>query len=70
MHNPEDRFAHDAPSRRREPPEITVEECYHGVELAPRTLESLVTWDVSVHAQRERERLNAASHGPGTHGGY
>ena len=30
---------------------------YRGVELAPHTLESLVTWDVSGHAQRERDRM-------------
>jgi hypothetical protein len=34
---------------------------YRGVDLAPSTLESLVTWDVSGHAQRERDRLNAGA---------
>lgn len=33
-------------------------DCYHGVELAPITLESLVTWDISVLARREQDRLN------------
>jgi len=30
-----------------------------GVELAPKTLESLVTWDVSGHAQCEKDRMNS-----------
>jgi hypothetical protein len=34
---------------------------YHGIELAPKTLESLVTWDISLHAQQEKDRLNSAS---------
>ena len=29
------------------------------VELGPKTLESLVTWDVSGHAQCEKDRLNS-----------
>lgn len=50
--------------------EIPVD-CYHGVDLAPCTLEVLVTWDVSVHARREQERLTAAGRNPGaTQGGY
>jgi hypothetical protein len=33
-----------------------------GVELAPKTLESLVTWDVSGHAQCEKDRMNCFYH--------
>lgn len=40
------------------PEEMPVE--YYGVALAPKTLESLVTWDVSGHAQCEKERLSFA----------
>jgi hypothetical protein len=46
-------------------------EYYDGVELAPHTLESLVTWDVCGHARREQDRLTAAYRAPkGTQGGY
>jgi hypothetical protein len=45
-------------SRRLAPKAIA--DCYRGIELAPTTLESLATWDVSGHAQRERERLHDA----------
>lgn len=48
---------------RRQGPTDSNADCYHGVELAPTTLESLVTWDVSVHAQREKDRLNPAPPG-------
>lgn len=34
---------------------------YEGVDLAPVTLESLVTWDVSGHARRDQERLSSAA---------
>lgn len=34
---------------------------YEGVDLAPTTLESLVTWDVSLHARRDQERLSSAA---------
>lgn len=50
----------DATSRRPGPKEIATDN-YRGVDLAPSTLESLVTWDVSGHAQRERDRLNAGT---------
>ena len=44
---------------------------YRGVELAPHTLESLVTWDVSGHAQRERDRMTPAYRTPKVvQGGY
>jgi hypothetical protein len=44
--------------RRPGPEEMSIE--YYGLELRPKTLESLVTWDVSGHAQCEKDRLNAA----------
>jgi hypothetical protein len=44
---------------------------YRGVDLAPTTLDTLVTWDVSNHAQRERERLSFAARAPdAVKGGY
>ncbi|RPI59429.1 MAG: hypothetical protein EHM50_09210 [Lysobacterales bacterium] len=45
---------------------------YHGgVELAPSVPESLVTWDVSGHAQCEKDRMNAACRTRGAmHHGY
>ena len=45
-------------SRRLTSNEIPMD-YYRGVELAPKTLESLVTWDVSGHAQCERDRLSS-----------
>lgn len=57
-------------SRRRDCHEIP-EECYRGLDLAPSTLESLVTWDVSGHARREQERLSLAHRtSRATRGGY
>ena len=50
----------DTTSRRQAPKEVATDN-YRGVDLAPNTLESLVTWDVSGHAQRERDRLNAGT---------
>lgn len=45
-------------------------ECY-GFELAPKTLASLVTWDVSGHAQCEKDRFNTAFRSRRvTRGGY
>ena len=43
-------------SRRLAPKAIA--DYYRGIELAPTTLESLVTWDVAGRAQRERDRLH------------
>ena len=44
---------------------------YYGLELRPKTLESLVTWDVSGHAQCEKDRLsNAYRSRRVTRGGY
>ncbi len=48
----------DEPTRF-EPDDVAAD--YHrGVELAPNVPESLVTWDVSGHAQCEKERMNSA----------
>jgi hypothetical protein len=45
-------------------------EWYDGVDLAPKTLDSLVTWDVSAHARREQDRLASTAHrfGDDAHG--
>jgi hypothetical protein len=57
--------------RRFRPEEMPVDYYGVGVELAPRTVESLVTWDVSGHAQCEKDRLNAAHRSTiKTRGGY
>ena len=46
-------------------------DCYDGVDLAPNTLDSLVTWDVSGHARREQERWRSVHRGfDRTRGGY
>ncbi len=61
----------DARARRRMPEDSALD--YRGVELAPITLESLVTWDVSGQAQCEKNRLNSVwrSRRPGAiHGSY
>jgi hypothetical protein len=56
---------------RRSGREKKAMDCYQGVELAPCTLESLVTWDVSLHAQREKDRMSSAYRNPrAVHGGY
>lgn len=44
---------------RRLTSEDSAAECYRRVDLAPSTLDTLVTWDVSVHARREQDRLSA-----------
>jgi hypothetical protein len=41
--------------------------CYRGVELGSPTLESLVTWDVSIHARREQDRMHSTQ---SVRGGY
>jgi hypothetical protein len=51
---------------RRLASEDNAAECYRRVDLAPSTLETLVTWDVSVHARREQDRLSAMCRMPGT----
>jgi hypothetical protein len=45
--------------RRFGPEEMPIE--YYGLELRPKTLESLVTWDVSGHAQCEKDRLSLST---------
>jgi hypothetical protein len=48
-----------------------VEDCYAGVDLAPKTLDSLVTWDVSGHARCEQNRWNSVHRiADRTRGGY
>lgn len=48
-----------------------VEECYDGVDLSPKTLDSLVTWDVSGHARREQDRWRSVHRMTDrTRGGY
>jgi hypothetical protein len=44
-------------------PEATAPDYHQRVELAPMTLESLVTWDVSGHAQCEKDRLYSVCRG-------
>jgi hypothetical protein len=60
--------------RRFGPEEMRPEEMpieYYGLELRPKTVESLVTWDVSGHAQCEKDRLNTVYRSrPVTRGGY
>jgi hypothetical protein len=55
---------------RFRPEEMPVEYYGVGVELAPKTVESLVTWDVSGHAQCEKDRLSFAYRSRRTWGGY
>jgi hypothetical protein len=51
------------------PEEMPIE--YYGIELSPKTVESLVTWDVSGHAQCEKERLSSMYRTKrSTRGGY
>ena len=57
--------------RRFRPEEMPVEYYGVGVELSPKTVESLVTWDVSGHAQCEKDRLSSAYRSrTRTRGGY
>ena len=52
-------------------PEEPAPDYYQRVELAPITLESLVTWDVSGQAQCEKDRLYSVCRGRrATRGGY
>lgn len=56
---------------RRLSSEDNAAECFRRVDMAPSTLDTLVTWDVSSHARREQDRLSAACRAPGTiQGGY
>lgn len=57
--------------RRFRPEEMPVDYYGVGVELVPRTVEGLVTWDVSGHAQCEKDRLSSAYRSTiKTRGGY
>ena len=70
--NRADLFSKPDESARRRMSEDSVLD-YQGVELAPITLESLVTWDVSGRAQCEKNRLNSLWRGRrlgAIHGGY
>ena len=58
MDRTHDPFARDETERRPDFDEIPPD-YRRGVELAPKTIESLVTWDVSGHAQCEKDRMNA-----------
>jgi hypothetical protein len=49
----------------RLPPDETAIDYHRGVELAPSVPETLVTWDVSGHAQCEKDRMNSACRGRG-----
>ncbi len=70
MHRTDAYLRFDSSALRLRSREMTAD-CYRGVDLAPRTLESLVTWDVSGHAHCEQVRLNAAYRMPrATRGGY
>jgi hypothetical protein len=53
-----------------EPEDVALD--YHrDVQLAPSVPESLVTWDVSGHAQCEKDRMNSAYRASGAiHRGY
>lgn len=64
-------FAGSRNSTRGLPSDESSAESYGRIDLTPSTLETLVTWDVCVHAQREQDRLISAWRMPGAiHGGY
>jgi hypothetical protein len=68
-----DTDAFSKPGERRRPPAPpgNTVDVYEGIDLAPRTLESLVTWDVSGHAQREQDRMTSTYRTAGrAPGGY
>jgi hypothetical protein len=68
--NPADTLS-GADETSRRPPERISPDSERRPELAPITLESLVTWDVCGHAQREKDRMNSACRVRGaTEGGY
>jgi len=60
MHSKADELRKPNETKRNRQPEESALDPYHGIELAPTTLDSLVTWDVSVHARREQDRLHSA----------
>jgi hypothetical protein len=55
-----DAFSKSGEIPRRLGSQEVTKDVYEGVDLAPRTLESLVTWDVSGHARREQDRMSSA----------
>ncbi len=64
-------FSRSRNATRRLVSETNPAECYRRVDLAPSTHDTLVTWDVSVHARREQDRLSSAWRVPGSiQGGY
>ena len=70
MHGADAFFKLGETSRRPGAEELPID-CYRGLELAPKTLESLVTWDVSGHARCEQDRLSSAYRARrATRGGY
>lgn len=57
--NKADDFTNFPKRRRRLTHAEIVAASYDGVDLAPKTLDSLVTWDVSGHARREQDRWSS-----------
>ncbi len=60
MHSRADELRKPNATKRKRQLDESALDAYHGIELAPTTLDSLVTWDVSVHARREQDRLHSA----------
>ena len=60
MHSRADELRKPHETKRKRQPDEPALDPYRGIELAPTTLDSLVTWDVSVHARREQDRLHSA----------
>ncbi len=60
MHSRADELRKSSESNSRRQPDEAALDPYRGIELAPTTLDSLVTWDVSGHARREQDRLHSA----------
>jgi hypothetical protein len=59
MHSRADELRKPSDTKHKRQPAESGLDPYHGIELAPTTLDSLVTWDVSVHARREQDRLHS-----------
>jgi hypothetical protein len=64
MHSRANELPKSSETASRRQPDETPLDPYHGIELAPITLDSLVTWDVSGHARREQDRLHSANRMP------
>ena len=60
MHSRADEVRKPSETKRKRQSGESALDPYHGIELAPTTLDSLVTWDVSGHARREQDRLHSA----------